>query len=86
MLGLLLRQSKHPRRPERANCGLSSDKRAGEPSSDQSVRLAEGLIVFSGQKLHDFLDVSMDQIDTEHLAGVGSHANYKIHFADTIEY
>jgi hypothetical protein len=88
VLGLLHRQSKHPRRPQRANLGLSSGEGASElgPWSAQPVKLTEGLIVFSGQKLRHLLDVSIVQVDAEHLARLRPHADKEILITDPIEY
>jgi hypothetical protein len=47
--------------------------------------LLAGLIAFPHEELHHLLDVGMHEINAQHLAGVGSHADDDIYAANTIK-
>ena len=58
---------------------------SGRASSISPYDLTIGLIVFAAQELHELLDVGVDQINAQHLASVGPHADDDIQVADTID-
>ena len=44
-----------------------------------------GLIVFSGKELHELHDVGVHQVNAQHIAPVGPHADDDIHAANPVD-
>jgi hypothetical protein len=58
----------------------------GKHVVNRSDRCGPGLSNrFSHEELHHLLDVGLDQLNAEHLAGVGSHADDEIRYVSTID-